>query len=76
MFAYWHLLRMCAQPARWSVRMMATLLLVVVLSGSWQISGWVAPEKSDVTHAAHIEDTVVNAGLIPLLQLLAISGKN
>ncbi|MDB4473882.1 hypothetical protein N9023_02650 [Opitutaceae bacterium] len=76
MFAYWHLLRMCAQPARWSVRMIATLLLAAVLTGSWQVSGWVAAEPANQAPMAHIEDSVVHTGLIPLLQLISISGRH
>lgn len=75
MFAYWHLLRMCAQPARWSVRMITTLLLVVVLTGSWQVSGWITVDPADPPPIAHIEDSVVHTGLIPLLQLIAFSGR-
>lgn len=72
MFAYWHLLRMCAQPTRWSVRMIATLLLVAVFTSSWQVSGWIPPAKAQAAHSSHYEGTVVNPGLISWVQLIVI----
>lgn len=36
MFALWHMLRLSAQPARWSARMVLTVLVLAVLSLSWQ----------------------------------------
>ena len=56
--------------------MIATLLLAAVLTGSWQVSGWVAAEPANQAPMAHIEDSVVHTGLIPLLQLISISGRH
>lgn len=38
MFACWHMLRLCAQPTRWSARMIVAVLVLLVLSLSWEAS--------------------------------------
>jgi len=38
MFAYWHMLRLCAQPSRWGARVMLCALFLLVLSLSWQVA--------------------------------------
>ena len=73
MFAYWHFLRMCAQPARWSARMITVFLLMGVLSASWKISEspMVAVTHGSLTPSFHY--TPLSSDLLPGTMLSGLS---
>ena len=58
MFALWHHLCLCVQPAHWSARMILVMLCLVILTASWRV----ADRIPGLTHAWAPPGSVIEVG--------------